>query len=87
VPNVAKVAFSIDADLLTRVESVRKRTGESRSAFVSRALRMLTAESARALAVARYVEAYRERPESSGVVGAARRSARRALSRLAWEDE
>jgi hypothetical protein len=83
--NVAKVACSIDADLLARVESVRKRTGESRSAFISRALRMLTAESARALAVARYVEAYRERPESSGVVGAARRTAHRALSRLTWD--
>jgi metal-responsive CopG/Arc/MetJ family transcriptional regulator len=85
--NVAKVACSIDANLLARVESARKRTGESRSAFISRALRMLTAESARAHAVARYVEAYRERPESSDDVRAARRSARRALSRVAWEDE
>jgi hypothetical protein len=85
--NVAKVACSIDAALLARVESVRKRTGESRSAFISRALRMLTAESARALAVARYVEAYRERPESSDDVRAARRSARHTLSRVAWEDE
>jgi hypothetical protein len=87
MPNVAKVACSIDADLLARVESVRKRTGESRSAFISRALRMLTAESARAIAVARYVEAYRECPESSADVRTARRSARRALSRIAWADE
>jgi metal-responsive CopG/Arc/MetJ family transcriptional regulator len=84
--NVAKVACSIDAHLLARVESVRKRTGESRSAFISRALRMLTEESARASAVARYVEAYREYPESSDEVQAARRSARRALSQIAWED-
>ena len=85
--NVGKIACSIDADLLARVESVRKKTGESRSAFISRALRMLTAESARALAVARYVEAYRALPESSVVVRGARRSARRALSRLPWEPE
>jgi metal-responsive CopG/Arc/MetJ family transcriptional regulator len=84
--NVAKVACSIDADLLARVESVRKKTGESRSAFVSRALRMLTAESARALAVARYVEVYRERAESPDDVRAARRSSRHALSRLPWQD-
>jgi hypothetical protein len=83
---VAKVACSIDAALLARVESVRKKTGESRSAFISRALRVLTAESTRAMAVARYVEAYRERPESSADVRAARRSARRALSHVAWED-
>ncbi len=84
--NVAKVACSIDAELLARVESIRKRTGESRSAFISRALRVLTAESARSLAVARYAEAYREHPESSDDVSAARRSARRALSRVPWED-
>jgi len=85
--NVAKIACSVDADLLARVELVRKRTGESRSALISRALRMLTAESSRALAVARYVEAYRERPESPDDVRAARRGARRVLARVAWEDE
>jgi metal-responsive CopG/Arc/MetJ family transcriptional regulator len=84
--NVAKVACSIDADLLARVELVRKKTGESRSAFISRALRVLTAEAARARSVARYIEAYRESPEPLEDVRAARRSARRALSRVAWED-
>jgi hypothetical protein len=84
---VAKVACSIDEALLARVESVRKKTGESRSAFISRAIRALTAEAARGLAVARYVEAYREHPERSEDVRAARRSARRALARVAWEDE
>ncbi len=83
---ITKVACSIDLQLLARVESVRKKTGETRSAFVSRALRMLTAESARALAVARYAEAYREQPESPEDVRAARRSARRALSAVSWED-
>lgn len=85
--NVAKVACSIDARLLARVESVRKQTGESRSAFISRALRTLTAESARALAAARYVEAYRQHPETTDDVEAARKSARRALSKLTWESE
>jgi metal-responsive CopG/Arc/MetJ family transcriptional regulator len=84
--NVAKVACSIDARLLARVESVREKTGESRSAFISRAIRALMAESARAQALARYVQAYAQHPESSKDVQAARRSARRALSRLAWEE-
>ncbi len=84
--NVAKIACSIDADLLKRVELLRKRTKESRSAFISRALRELTAASAQAFAVARYVEAYRENPESPEDVQSARRSARRALSRLAWNE-
>jgi hypothetical protein len=84
---VAKIACSIDEDLLARVESVRKKTRESRSAFISRALRVLTAEEARGLAAARYVEAYRKHPERSEDIRAARQTARRALARVAWEDE
>jgi metal-responsive CopG/Arc/MetJ family transcriptional regulator len=87
VANAAKIACSIDADLLQRVESVRARTGESRSAFISRALVALTAQAARVRAVERYVEAYRERPEGANDVVSARKSARRALSRLAWGDD
>jgi len=84
--NAAKIACSIDADLLRRVETVRARTGESRSAFISRALLAMTAESARTRAVKEYVEAYKDHPESPADVATARRAARRALSRLDWED-
>jgi metal-responsive CopG/Arc/MetJ family transcriptional regulator len=84
--NAAKIACSIDAELLQRVEAVRARTGESRSAFISRALLALTAESVRARSVKRYVEAYRDHPEGPADLVAARKSARRALSRVAWED-
>jgi len=85
--NAAKIACSIDADLLQRVEDVRARTGESRSALISRALRALTAESARARAVKQYVEAYRDHPESADDTAAARKSARRVIAHVAWEDE
>jgi metal-responsive CopG/Arc/MetJ family transcriptional regulator len=84
--NAAKIACSIDADLLRRVEAVRARTGESRSALISRALLALTAESVRAQSVKRYVEAYEKHPEGPADVAVARRSARRALTRVAWED-
>jgi|HubBroStandDraft_3_1064219.scaffolds.fasta_scaffold245629_3 hypothetical protein len=84
--NAAKIACSIDAELLQRVEAVRARTGESRSAFISRALLALTGESERASAVKRYVDAYRDHPEGPADLVAARQGARRALSRLAWED-
>jgi hypothetical protein len=84
---VAKIACSIDEGLLARVESVRKKTGESRSAFIGRALRVLTAEAARGLAAARYVEAYRQHPERAEEIRTARQTARRALTRVAWEDE
>ncbi len=79
-----KIACSIDADLLRRVEAVRATTGESRSALISRALLALTAKSVRAQSVKRYVAAYKERPETPADVAAARRTARRALARVAW---
>jgi hypothetical protein len=82
--NAAKIACSIDADLLHRVESVRARTGETRSAFISRTLIALTAESARASSVKRYVEAYKDHPEGPADLAAARKSARRALSRVTF---
>jgi hypothetical protein len=84
--NAAKIACSIDAGLLKRVETVRARTGESRSAFISRALLALTAESARAGAAKRYVEAYKAHPEGQADVVAARRTAARALSGVDWDD-
>jgi metal-responsive CopG/Arc/MetJ family transcriptional regulator len=84
--NAAKIACSIDAELLQRVEAIRARTGESRSAFISRALLALTAEAARARALKRYVEAYQDHPEMTADLVAARKSARRALSSVAWED-
>jgi hypothetical protein len=85
--HAAKIACSIDAELLARVELVRARTRESRSAFISRALLALMDESARVRAVSRYIEAYREHPERADDTRAARSSARRALSRVAWKHE
>jgi metal-responsive CopG/Arc/MetJ family transcriptional regulator len=67
----AKVACSLDRRLLARVERLRARTGESRSAVIGRALALLTTDEAQAAAVRRYVEAYREMPESSEDVVAA----------------
>jgi metal-responsive CopG/Arc/MetJ family transcriptional regulator len=81
----AKIAFSLDPRLLDRVERVRARTGESRSALIGRALVAITEEEARGAAVQRYVEAYRQHPETPEDVAAARASARRTLRRLPWD--
>ena len=82
----AKVAFSLEQELLDEVERIRARTGESRSALIARALAALTKEDARRERIARYVEAYREQPEGEAEVEAARTAARRALRRLRWDD-
>jgi hypothetical protein len=81
----AKVAFSVDGRLLDRVERIRARTGESRSAVIARALVLITKADARDEQVGRYVAAYREQPESADDEQVARRAARRTLARLPWE--
>jgi len=83
----AKIAVSLEPGLLRRVERVREQSGESRSAFVSRALRQLTREDEHARRVLEYVQAYREKPETAAEVSAARASARRALAVLPWDEE
>jgi metal-responsive CopG/Arc/MetJ family transcriptional regulator len=80
----AKIAVSLDPRLLARVERARARTGESRSALVSRALALLSEQEEREAKAARYIQSYRERPETTSEVEAARTSARRTLTLLPW---
>jgi RNase adaptor protein for sRNA GlmZ degradation len=83
----AKIAVSVDAALLRKVEQIREQTGESRSAAVSRALRLLTREDEHARLVREYVRAYRDHPETTDEIAAARVSAKRALASVAWDEE
>ena len=85
--STAKIAVSLDAELLQRIERVRAESGESRSAIVSRALRRLTREEEHAQRVREYVQAYRDKPEKAAEIRAARASAKRALAALPWDDE
>lgn len=83
----AKIACTIDPELLGRVERLRASTGESRSAVIGRALARLMEERTRAERIRRYTQAYREHPESAAEERGARKLARRALAQLAWDDE
>jgi hypothetical protein len=83
----SKFACSVDASVLDRIERLRARTGESRSALVSRALLKLADEEASADRVRQYIEAYQKKPESPAEIAAATRVARRTLRALAWTDE
>jgi len=58
VANAAKIACSIDADLLARARALKQ-----------------------------YVEAYRDHPASAADIAAARKSGRRVIAHVAWEDE
>lgn len=83
----AKIAISLDAELLRSIERMRGQTGESRSAVVSRALRTLTREEEHARLVREYVKAYRDTPETPAEVAGARASAKRSLAALPWDEE
>lgn len=85
--NTAKVAISLDAALLEGVSRVQRATGESRSAVLARAVRLLLRQDAHRARVAEYVATYRRAPEDADEIAAARTLARRSLSRVAWDDE
>jgi len=66
-----KIAISLGETLLNELEALRKRTGESRSALIRRALDQLLATERRREQVAAYVDGYRRQPESEASVAAA----------------
>jgi metal-responsive CopG/Arc/MetJ family transcriptional regulator len=85
--NRSKIAFSLEPEVLASVERFRARTGESRSAVIGRALKLLTDSEEKAQRVARYVSSYREQPETTRDVQVARRQAKRVLAALPWKDD
>jgi metal-responsive CopG/Arc/MetJ family transcriptional regulator len=80
-----KIAISLDHDLLERLERLRRRTRESRSAVFARAARMLLEAEDHQRRVRRYVDAYREHPETESEVAAAEALARASLRGLEWD--
>jgi predicted transcriptional regulator len=84
--SVAKIAVSLDPELLRRAESLRQSTGETRSALVARALVRLVEQHDEEARVAEYVDAYRRKPEGPAEVNLARDVARRSLTTLAWDE-
>jgi metal-responsive CopG/Arc/MetJ family transcriptional regulator len=78
----AKIAVSLDPRVLARVEKVRKRTGESRSALVNRALAALAQQDAHDIRVAEYLRAYRHKPETVAEVDAIQAAALATLVHL-----
>jgi metal-responsive CopG/Arc/MetJ family transcriptional regulator len=82
-----KIAITLDSNLLSRVEAIRRVTHESRSAVIARAVRTLVAEQEHHEKVARYLEAYRRAPETDADAGAALAMAKHVLRQLPWEDD
>jgi metal-responsive CopG/Arc/MetJ family transcriptional regulator len=84
---VEKITISVDHVLLARAERLSNSTGESRSALLARALRLLLRTEAHARQVEEYVDAYTRIPESASDERRARAEALRSLASLSWDDE
>ncbi len=80
-----KVAISLPQELMRKIERIRKATGESRSAFISRAIRQALKDREQEFLVARYVEGYRKFPETKEEIELAEASAARLLAEEPWE--
>jgi metal-responsive CopG/Arc/MetJ family transcriptional regulator len=81
----AKVAISLPENILRAVEDERKARGESRSEFFRRAVERLLKQEREALAVKRYIQGYREKPESAEEVEAIHRAGITILAEEPWE--
>ena len=82
---VEKVAISLPANLLKKVESIRKTTGESRSAFIRRAIESALAARDREALIAKYEDGYRKNPETPDEIAAAEAAAIALLAGEPWE--
>ncbi len=86
MPRSQKIAISLDADLLRQVERIRTKTGESRSAVLARALRLLTRVEEHTRLVRDYVDGYRRHPEAPSEAAVARALAKHSLMALPWDE-
>jgi len=80
-----KIAVSIPKELLKEAEKERKKGGESRSAFVQRAIRVSLKQSKKDKAISSYTEGYQSKPESKEEIDEARRIAEFVLVEEPWE--
>ena len=79
-----KVAISLPEHVLKAVEKERKTRGESRSKFFLRAAEKLLKEEQESKAVEKYIQGYRDMPESPDEVEAAHRAGTAVLAQEPW---
>ena len=79
-----KIAISLPDELLKAAERERRAKGESRSEFFRRALETLLRREREREAGQRYVEGYREQPETEEEVAAVHQASSATLSQEPW---
>ena len=83
MPQTEKVAISLPIDLMRKIELIRKKTGETRSAFIRRSLERSFKESEREKRIQAYVEGYKRQPETTEEIAEAEAAAE-LLSQEPW---
>ena len=84
MPKTAKIAISLPVEVLSAVERVRKKSGETRSELFRRAVAILLRQQREREMSERYVRAYEQMPETGEEVESARRSAGTILAGEPW---
>ncbi len=84
---MAKIAISLPDETLNAIERKRKASGESRSAFVRRAIEQHLKAESEAEQEARYIQGYRDFPESLEDVEGLIELGLAAVADLPWEPE
>jgi len=78
-----KVAISLPGNILRRMEQIRAKTGETRSAFIRRSLERSFEEGEKAKKIKAYVEGYSNSPETAEEIAEAEAAAE-ILSKESW---
>ena len=80
-----KIAISLPAEVLEAAEQERKVRGESRSQFFFKAVKTFIHRVWEQEAVERYVQGYREKPETDEEVAAIHQASSAVLGQEPWE--
>lgn len=81
---VTKITISLPTPLFRQMERLRRVSGESRSAFIRRAIELSLKSREQRQLVARYLEGYRRQPETEKEVAAAAAAAVCLLAGQPW---
>jgi len=84
MPKTKKIAISLPADVFRKVEKARKKTGESRSAFIKRKIEYVFSKEEHDALVKQYIEGYQKFPETEDDVNIVKASAMKILAEEPW---
>ena len=80
-----KIAISLPDEVAKKVENIRKKTLETRSAFIKRAIETMLKGISERSKIEKYMDGYLERPETTGEIKASEAAAVELLSKEPWE--